>query len=155
MCPIPMPWALFHTVLVLQWGVIITAPNSNLEYNPLAAVHGSVFNVFKATIPIYRLSSPPATSACAMLWRQGPHIMEWGITHIYRHRYMAYVGVHVYIYIYSEKQSGQLDFQQLYRSHRSSFISFVHMRMHSYWSTVMKSARILVLNRLNYSLLAC
>jgi hypothetical protein len=61
-------------LIFLQRGVVCPTPNPKLEDHPLSAVHDCLFNIFAATLHIWRPSPPSATWGRAMPWWQGTHL---------------------------------------------------------------------------------
>jgi hypothetical protein len=49
-------------------------PTPKLQDHPLSAVCDCLFNIFAATLHIWRPSPPSATCGCAMPWWQGTHL---------------------------------------------------------------------------------
>jgi hypothetical protein len=49
-------------------------PTPKLEDHPLSAVRDCLFNIFTATLHIWRPSPPSATWGRAMPWLQGTHL---------------------------------------------------------------------------------
>jgi hypothetical protein len=64
---------IFATRYFLRWVVSLT-PNPRLEDHPLSAVLDFLFNIFAATIHIWRLFPPSATWVRAMPWWQVTHL---------------------------------------------------------------------------------
>jgi hypothetical protein len=56
------------------YGEELLAPRPTLEDHPLLAVRDCLFNIFAATLHIWRPSPPSATWGRAMPWWQGTHL---------------------------------------------------------------------------------
>jgi hypothetical protein len=61
-----------------RWGVVSPTPNLKLEDHSLSAVRDCLFNIFAATLHIWRPSPPSTISGRAMPWWQGTHL-TWGL----------------------------------------------------------------------------
>jgi hypothetical protein len=59
---------------VLRWWVVSPRPTPKLEDHPLSALRDCLFNIFAATLHIWRPSPASATWGRAMPWWQGTHL---------------------------------------------------------------------------------
>jgi hypothetical protein len=74
-CPGPRLPMNFHNKLFFYGEELLAPrPTPNLEDHPLSAVRNWLFNIFEATLNIWRLSPPSATWGRTMLWWQGTHL---------------------------------------------------------------------------------
>jgi hypothetical protein len=60
----------YKKLIFMVGGLLAPCPTPKLKYHPLSAVHGCLFNIFAATLHIWRPSSLSTTQGCAMpCWR--------------------------------------------------------------------------------------
>jgi hypothetical protein len=64
----------FMTSIFLGWGVVSPMPNPQLEDHPSWAVCDFLFNIFAATLHIWRPSPPSTAWGRTMPWWQGTHL---------------------------------------------------------------------------------
>jgi hypothetical protein len=74
--PSPTPCVTFRNELLFCYSVELLdlRPTEKLEEDPLSAVCNCLFNMFTATLHIWKLCSPTTTGGCAVLWWQGTHL---------------------------------------------------------------------------------
>jgi hypothetical protein len=78
-CPGPRPFVTFHNKLIFYGEeLLVPRPTPKLQDHPLSAVHNCLFNIFAATLLIWRLSPPSATWGRVMPWWQGTHLTWQG-----------------------------------------------------------------------------
>jgi hypothetical protein len=69
---IPRPCVTFHKKLFVFYGEKLLSPLPILDDYPLSAVRDCIFNIFAATLRIWRPSFPSATRGRSVPWWQGP-----------------------------------------------------------------------------------
>jgi hypothetical protein len=86
---------LYSTTNIVFYGLLAPRPTPKLEGHPLSAVRVCLFNIFTATLRIWRPSTLSATWGRAMSSWQRTYLI-WGI----------YIYIYIYIYISSMYNTG-------------------------------------------------
>jgi hypothetical protein len=74
-CPGSRLFVIFHNKLTFCGEELLALRSTpKLEDYPLSAVRHCLFNIFAATLHIWRPSPPSATWGCALPWWQGTHL---------------------------------------------------------------------------------
>jgi hypothetical protein len=77
----PSPLVIFCNKLIfLRWGVVNLTPNTKLEDYLLSALRHCLFNIFAATLRIWKLSSPSATCGPHSVVKSDPPNMAFSET---------------------------------------------------------------------------
>jgi hypothetical protein len=64
-----------NKIIFLRWGVVSPTPNLSVEDHLFSAVRDCLFNIFAATLHIWRPFPPSATWGRAMPWWQGTRLI--------------------------------------------------------------------------------